>query len=101
GIHFLDFDYFPGDRYVRQFVYRDADTAEFHDQLSHQRLYFVEMGKFRKEWNEISTALDRWIAFLNRAVLLSRSAIPAELAGDPAIVKAVRQLEKIGFNPEE
>ena len=101
GIHFLDFDYFQDDRYVREVVYRDADTGEYYDQLGHQRLYFIEMRKFRKGWNELSTALDRWISFLNRAESLSRLSIPQELAVDRALVKAVEQLERIGFDPEE
>ena len=101
GIHFLDFDYFPGDRYVRQFGYRDVETGEYHDELGYQRLYFVEMHKFRKGWNEVSTALDRWISFLNRAESISRSSIPSELAVDAAIVKAVEQLKRIGFDPRE
>jgi len=101
GIHFLDFSYFPGDQYVRQFIYRDSETGEYFDELEHHRLYFVEMRKFRKEWNELSTGLDRWISFMNRAESLSRGAIPSELAVDTAIVKAVEQLERIGFNSDE
>ena len=101
GIHFLDFDYFPGDRYVRQFVFRDDETGEYHDELGYQLLYFVEMRKFRKEWDELSSTLDRWIAFLNRAETLGQSSIPSELAVDRNIVRAVDQLERIGFDPQE
>jgi predicted transposase/invertase (TIGR01784 family) len=101
GIHFLDFDYFAGDRYVRQFFYKDEETDEYHEERGYHRLYFVEMRKFRKEWNELTTALDRWVSFMNHAEMLGRSSIPSELAVDTAIVKAVDQLERIGFDPDE
>lgn len=49
GIHFLDFTYFEGDdRVVRQFVFKDAETNEAPTALNCLRLYFVEMGKFKK-----------------------------------------------------
>ena len=37
------------------------------EHLSYQQLYFIEMRKFRKEWHELASLLDRWIAFLNKA----------------------------------
>src|SRR5580692_5610488 len=76
GIHFLDFNYFDDDRMVRQFVFKDMETNEVPEQLSCLQLYFVEMGKFRKDWAQIRTALDRWVAFLTKAKLLDRSALP-------------------------
>lgn len=101
GIHFLDFDYFPGPRYVRQLAFKDVETHEFHEDLGYLRLFFVEMRKLRKDWGELTSALDRWVAFLNRAESLDRSDLPRELRGDAAIVKAVEQLDRMGLDPRE
>jgi predicted transposase/invertase (TIGR01784 family) len=101
GIHLLDFRYFPDDRVVRQFVFKDTETNDAPDELNCIQLYFVEMGKFNKDWPELRTALDRWIAFLNKAEVLGRNILPDELSADPAIVKAAKELERIGLNAEE
>lgn len=101
GIHFLDFEYFEDDRVVRQFVFKDAQTNAAPAELGCVRLYFVEMTKFNKDWSEIRTTLDRWIAFLNKARDMDRAALSRRLAGEPAVSKAVVELEKIGLNREE
>jgi hypothetical protein len=89
------------DRIVRQFLFKDADTGEAAPELDIIRLYFVEMGKFHKDWREIRTALDRWLAFLNRAKDLDADTLPQELRAEPAIIKAAAQLDRIGHNPAE
>jgi predicted transposase/invertase (TIGR01784 family) len=76
GVHFLDFNYFDDDRMVQHFVFKEMETNEHPEQLSFLQLYFVELSKFRKDWSQISTALDRWVAFLTKAKLLERSALP-------------------------
>ncbi|WP_297424672.1 PD-(D/E)XK nuclease family transposase [Clostridium sp.] len=30
-------------------------------------IHFIELNKFKKDYKEIKTALDRWVSFLNRA----------------------------------
>ncbi len=70
GIHLMAFDYFPDERYRRRYVWKDAETDEYLDHLSYQQLYFIELRKFHKEFDELATLLDRWIAFLNKAELL-------------------------------
>lgn len=101
GIHFLDFRYFDDDRIVRQFAFKDVETNEVPSELASMRLYFVEMAKFNKDWPELRTALDRWIAFLNKAIQLRRGNLPVELQVEPAIVKAATELERIGLSAEE
>jgi predicted transposase/invertase (TIGR01784 family) len=101
GIHFLDFNYFDDDRMVRQFVFKDMETNDHPEELRFLQLYFIEMRKFRKDWPQISTALDRWVAFLTRAERLKRNALPAALRDEPAIVKAVAELERMGADPEQ
>ena len=101
GIHLLDFDYFPDERYQRHFVWKDADTNELVEHLSYQQLYFIEMRKFHKELGELSSLLDRWIAFLNTAEKLERHEVPPELATEPAIVKAIDRLDIMYFEAQE
>jgi predicted transposase/invertase (TIGR01784 family) len=101
GIHFLDFTYFADERMLRQFVFKDTDTNDAPKELNCVRLYFVEMGKFNKNWADIQTALDRWVAFLNKARELDKTALPDQLLGDPAVAKAVAQLERMGMDPQE
>jgi hypothetical protein len=50
---------------------------------------YIELKKFKKSYQQITTALDRWSAFLTRAHQLDKANVPAELAGDQAIVKAI------------
>jgi len=101
GIHFLDFRFFDDARVMRQFVLRDAETGEASAKLDCIRLYFVEMAKFEKDWPQLRTALDRWVSFLNRAGELLASSMPTELSAEPAIAKAVAELERIGMDPRQ
>jgi predicted transposase/invertase (TIGR01784 family) len=101
GIHFLDFNYFDDERMVRQFILKDVDTHQASVELACLRLYFIEMRKFKKDWPELNTMLDRWVAFLNKAHLISKASLPEQLAQAPAVVKAVGELERIGLSREE
>src|SRR3569833_302140 len=101
GIHFLDFRYFDDPRFVRQFRLRDIETGDSPEELGSIRLFFVELPKFDKDWPNVRTSLDRWVAFMNKASKLNRRSLPVELGDDPAIVKAMGQLERIGLDPQE
>ena len=61
----------------------------------------AKTGKFHKDWAEISTASDRWVAFMTKGEELHQDSLPAVLGADPAIVKAVAELERIGADPEQ
>src|SRR5665213_2644060 len=76
GIHLLDFTFFKDERYFRHCVIQDKNTHESYDQLKYLQFYFVEMGKFRKQLNELASPLDRWIAFLNNSNILDSNALP-------------------------
>jgi predicted transposase/invertase (TIGR01784 family) len=82
-------------------VFKDRETNETKDELSCVRLYFVEMPKLAKNWPDIRTALEEWVSFLNRAGELTRSSLPSPLCDEPAIVKAVGELARIGMDPAE
>jgi len=101
GIHLIDFDYFPDERYRHRYLWKDADTNEALDHLNYQQLYFIEMRKFRKEWTELASLLDRWIAFLNKAEDLEHDDVPSALQSEPEIVKAISRLEVMYFEAKE
>ena len=100
GIHLLDFKYFEDDRVLRQFVLKDVETNDAPEDLNGIRLYFLEMGKFNKDWSEVRTLLDRWVSFLNKASGLDRTNLPRELSAEPAVAKALAQLEIMGLDRE-
>jgi len=100
GIHFLGFDFFDDPRMVHHFVLMDKDTKEEAEELEFLQFYFVELGKFSKDWPEINTLFERWVAFLTKGEGLNRESLPAALLEEPAIVKAVEQLERMGDDPE-
>jgi len=101
GIHLIDFNYFDDMRYRRHFVFKEMETNEYVEQLSYQQLYFIELSKFRNDNQEVSTVLDRWITFLNKAQLWDIDNIPPTLRDDPTLVKAVGKLDAICFNEAE
>ena len=101
GIHLLDFTFFKDERYFRHCVIQDKQTHESYEQLKYLQFYFIEMGKFRKQFNELASPLDRWIAFLNNSNILDSKDLPATLRDDAAIVKAARDLDVMGLEPEE
>ncbi len=69
--------------------------------MSYQQLYFIEMRKFNKEWHELGSLLDRWIAFLNKATELGRHDIPPALQTEEEIVKAINRLDIMSFEEKE
>ena len=101
GIHLLDFDLFPDSRYVRQLVFKDRQTNEFYEAFSGMQLHFVEMAKFRKDWDDLDSDLDRWVSFFNEAKSLDPNSLPASLRAEPAIVRAMGELRRMGLDPRE
>ena len=99
GIHFLGFNLFDDDRVTHQFMFRDAETGTQHHELSYLQLYFVELGKFHKDWPELTTLLDRWLAFMTHGERLHRKNLPAVLDSEPSVAKAVTELERLGSDP--
>jgi predicted transposase/invertase (TIGR01784 family) len=101
GIHLLDFTYFRDSRYKRHVVFKDYETNEIYPELNYEELYFIELPNFKKQYSEISTVLERWITFLNKAQVLSKNSLPAEMTKEAAILKAFDKLEIISFGEEE
>ncbi len=72
SISFLDFELFNDKRCFRRICLKDFDTNQFYSQLDCEDLYFIEMKKFENKLENIKTALERWVAFLNNASLLPK-----------------------------
>jgi hypothetical protein len=68
--------------------YRILNVETGKDDGKHQdlELHYLELRKFRKHFDELATALDRWAAFLTHAHELDKRNLPAPLAQAPAIV---------------
>jgi predicted transposase/invertase (TIGR01784 family) len=70
--------------YVTKVDLRDSSTGElFYDKLKY---YFVQMPKFKKQKEELSSHLERWMYALNNMTTLTE--VPKEFKGDEPITKA-------------
>ncbi|MBW9158410.1 MULTISPECIES: Rpn family recombination-promoting nuclease/putative transposase [Clostridium] len=102
GIHILDFNLgqLEGEEDYHNTVkpYIENSKKQFSDLFE---LHFIELNKFKKDYKEIKTAIDRWTAFLNRAYQIDKDNIPQELAVDDAVKKAVEQLDIMYMSKEE
>ncbi|KYH34297.1 PD-(D/E)XK nuclease family transposase [Clostridium tepidiprofundi DSM 19306] len=64
-------------------------------------LHFIELPKFKKDFSEIRTTLDRWAAFLTKAYEFDKDTVPKELAQSEEIKKAAEKLDIMSLNKEE
>ncbi len=101
SISILDFNFVPGDTEYHN-LYKIINTTSGEDDGLHDifELHYVELRKFRKEYGELIHPLDRWITFLTKAHELTKHNIPAVLAEDRAILKAIGAVDRM-FNEEE
>lgn len=101
SINILDFNFIPDTAEVHN-CYKIINTATGEDDKLHDifELHYIELRKFIKSFEQVSTALDRWSTFLTKAHLLDKNHIPKELATDQAIVKAIAAVDRM-FDEEE
>lgn len=99
SINILDFDYIDEEDFHNVYkVYNEKSKKEFSSVFE---MHFIELNKFKKDFKDIKTALDRWAIFLNRAYELEKNKIPNELAADEAVRKAVETLDVMYLDSEE
>ena len=101
SINILNFDFTPGkDEYHT--IYRIMNTRTGVDDNLHDmfELHYLELLKFKKDYAQIGTALDRWAAFLSRAYNLDRDNLPLSLREDAYILKAIAAVDRM-FDEEE
>ncbi len=100
SINILDFNFVPREDYHN--IYKIINTAIGKDDKLHDifELHYIELKKFKKEYEEITTALERWVSFLSRAYDLSKDRLPRVMASDKHIVKALYAVDRM-FNEDE
>ncbi len=99
SINILDFDYVDEEDFHNIYkVYNEKSKKELSSVFE---MHFIELNKFKKDFKDVKTALDRWIVFLNRAYELEKDKIPEELANDEAVKKAVERLDVMYLDKEE
>ena len=101
SINILDFNFIPETADVHN-CYKIINTATGKDDKLHDvfELHYVELKKFKKSYDQVTTALDRWSTFLTKAHQLNKADVPKELADDLAIVKAIEAVDRM-FDEEE
>jgi predicted transposase/invertase (TIGR01784 family) len=84
-------------------VYRITNVTTGEDDRFHDtfELHYIELKKFRKQYEDLVYPLDRWITFLTKAhELAGKKQLPRILADDQDILKAMDAVGRM-FNPEE
>lgn len=98
-ISILDYQYLDEEDYHNVIKPLNIKSKKEYEDL--MELHFIELSKFKKDYKELKTALDRWVIFLNRAYEIEKDKIPEELTEDINIKKAIEQLNIMNFNKEE
>jgi len=101
NINILDFNFIP---FVEEFhnIYKITNINTGKDDGLHDifELHYLELKKFTKTYQQISTPLDRWSTFFTHAHQLDKDKLPPALANDTAISKAVNAIDRM-FDEEE
>ncbi|MDQ6962668.1 MAG: Rpn family recombination-promoting nuclease/putative transposase [Mariprofundaceae bacterium] len=100
SINILDFNVVPNREEFHN-RYRIMNVATGQDDQLHDvfELHYVELRKFKKSYDEVVTALDRWSTFLTRAHEIKREHIPQQLQQDQ-IIKAISSVDRM-FDEDE
>ncbi|NMM61709.1 Rpn family recombination-promoting nuclease/putative transposase [Clostridium sp. P21] len=99
AINILDFNYLDEENFHNVYkVYNEKTKKEFSNIFE---MHFIELNKFKKDFKDLKTALDRWVAFLNRAYEIDKDKIPEELAADENVKKAIEKLDIMYLDKEE
>jgi predicted transposase/invertase (TIGR01784 family) len=99
SINILDFNYLDEKDFHNVYKVYNKDSKK--ELSSVFEMHFIELNKFKKDFKDVKTTLDRWVAFLNRAYELEKDRVPEELAIDEAVKKAVEKLDIMYLDKEE
>lgn len=95
-IGILNFKYFPGAHYFSKHLIIDEDTGIC--TLSDIKFRFIELTKFKKKENELTTIVDKWAYFIKRAHKLE--VIP-DNTDDDGLLAAYNEAEKHNWTKAE
>ncbi|MFT3742350.1 MAG: Rpn family recombination-promoting nuclease/putative transposase [Gammaproteobacteria bacterium] len=99
SIHILNFNSFEEKEFHN--IFRILNTKTYSSCFEDLELHFIELKKFDKDLAHVTTSLDRWVTFLNKAAEWDKGEVPVELQADPAIEKAAATLDRISLSKEE
>lgn len=100
AINILDFNYIDDEEDFHN-VYKIFNTKSKKKFSNIFQMHFVELNKFKKDYENLSSTLDRWVIFLNRSYDIDLSKIPEELAVDKEIKKALEKLDIMHLDSQE
>jgi hypothetical protein len=94
-----DFEMFPEmDQIISRFVLMEKSKLVTYPE-GDVELVFVELTKFKRTLEELETATDEWLFFVDRAAELN--AVPPKLRKVPEIEDAFERAEAAKLSPEE
>lgn len=93
----LDFNLFKTTDFISHHFILDTKTHDH--ELTHLEFHFIELKKFNKELNELTSDLEKWIYFLKNAPSLDH--IPSSLNESVAIHDAFDVLKKGNWSKKE
>lgn len=93
----LNFDFFNSEHYLSCHLIQNIETQE--QEIRDFAFYFLELKKFFKNADELSTVLDKWTYFLKK--IDEESDIPAALAIEPEIREAANTANQATWTAEE
>ncbi len=93
----LDFILFESKDYISHHYILNTKT-QTHD-LKHLEFHFIELDKFNKNLEELTTLLDKWIYFFKNAFMLNK--IPEAFNEYPALKEAFTLLEQGNWSKKE
>ncbi|KOR29421.1 transposase, partial [Achromatium sp. WMS2] len=101
SINILAFDIFSKvTNFHNRYRILNMDTSKDDARHLEFEMHYVELTKFRKNFDELTTALDRWVIFLTRARELYKRKLPATLSADVSINRALAVMQRF-FDDEE
>ena len=101
SINLLSFDFCTESQvFHNRYRILNVETGKSDGKHDNFELHYLELRKFHKSYDELTTALDRWATFLTLAHKLDKRKLPEALARDPAIVKAVQAVDRM-FDEDE
>jgi predicted transposase/invertase (TIGR01784 family) len=101
SINILDFNIIDNENgYHNTYKILNEKTGKSDDLHDMFEMHYIELKKFKKDFDDIGKAIDRWILFLNKFSKLNKRDLPKSMKTDPLIVKAIEAVDRM-FDEEE
>lgn len=95
-IGILNFKFFPGKSYLSKHITVDEETGVC--TLDDIKFRFIELPKFKKKEDELTTVIDKWTYFIKKAAKLE--VIPENI-NDEGLLAAYDEAQKHNWSKEE